>query len=157
MDQRIVSTIHIAGLVKKILALSIHIAAITMKHTSQSGNMYCSLKGVHIEAFNMHCGMTAQNIEWKVSSYIPYCPMCELFIALYSLCQIWEFLLLTRLYFQYTNPKILLWIFCFYIILSIVPYVIKVVSANFKSKALTTVQIEDVRRHVLAAGYSVYR
>ena len=27
--------------------------------------MYCPLKGVYIEAFNMHCGMTAQIIEWK--------------------------------------------------------------------------------------------
>ena len=42
-----------------------------------SGNMYCSLKGVYIEAFNMHCGMTAQNIEWKVSYYLLYCPKCE--------------------------------------------------------------------------------
>ena len=38
--------------------------------------MYCFLKGVHIEAFNMHWGMTAQNIEWKVWYYISYCPRC---------------------------------------------------------------------------------
>ena len=37
--------------------------------------MYCSLKGVYIETFNMHCGMTAQNIEWEVLYYIiSYCP-----------------------------------------------------------------------------------
>ena len=39
----------------------------------RSGNMYCSLKSVYIEAFNnMHCEITAQNIEWKVS-YSPRC------------------------------------------------------------------------------------
>ena len=41
--------------------------------------MYCSLKGVHIEAFNMHCRATAQHIEWKVSYYISYCPRCGIF------------------------------------------------------------------------------
>ena len=46
--------------------------------------MYCSLKGLHIEAFNMQCRMTAQNIERKVSYYISYCPRCEIFI--HTLC-----------------------------------------------------------------------
>ena len=45
--------------------------------------MYCSLKDVHIEVFNMHCRATAQHIEWKVSYYIvSYCPRCAFFIIL---------------------------------------------------------------------------
>ena len=48
MDQRIVSTIHIAGLVKKILVLSIHIAATA---TNDIDLPICI------------CRMTAQNIK----------------------------------------------------------------------------------------------
>ena len=61
MDQGIVSTIHIAGRVKKILVLLIHNAATATNDIDRV--IYIAIKGVYIKAFDMHCGMTAQNIE----------------------------------------------------------------------------------------------
>ena len=77
MDQRIVSTRHITGLIKNILVLSIHIAATATNYIDLAISLAPSRACVLKPSIICIAGWLPKNTEWKVSYYISYCPRCD--------------------------------------------------------------------------------
>lgn len=61
---------YVALTVEQRIVCMIHIIARWQKDPDLWQNVFCSLKAVHIEAFNTHCRAIAQHIERKAPCYI---------------------------------------------------------------------------------------